>query len=244
MRIGDVTSSMTPDPQRPTDSQQLAGNDSQPSATAPENGDDRVLPQITEKQAQRINAPARNMVISMVVMVLLLLPVIWLMPQPNKNPYRPSVDLPLVAYEASDQAGYPVAAAQQQGWHYNYARWVTGQADGISYWSTGQVTPTNHFIELIQATNTNPTWIAQTVGNAVPEGRVNVASLEWEVRSLVDPDHKSKVTTFYIGEVKGTTLIFKGEAEASEFQALIEATVSYMDSPSSTVAPTPSSGIR
>lgn len=231
MRIEVVTSSMTPDPQ------QSAAQNTPDSAAQP-------LPQITPKQAQRINAPARNMVISMVVMILLLLPVIWLMPQPNKNPYRPSVDLPVVAYEASSQAGYPVAAAEQEGWHYNYARWVTGQADGINYWSTGQVTPSNHFIELIQAADTNPTWIAQTVGHAVAEASVNVASTEWEVRSLTDPDDKSKVTTFYIGKVEGTTLILKGEAEAAEFQALIEATVNDIASPAPTVAPTPSSGIR
>lgn len=236
---------MTPDPQRPTDSEQLPDGDSQPAATAVDSGDEQpVLPQITEKQAQRINAPARNMVISMVVMILLLLPVIWLMPQPNKNPYRPSVDLPVVAYEASIQAGYPVAAAEQEGWHYNYARWITGQADGINYWSTGQATPTNHFIELVQATNTNPTWIAQATGNATPEATVHVASHTWEVRSLVDPKDRSKVTTFYIGELEGTTVIFKGQAEASEFQALIKATINYMKSPTSTVTPTPSSGIQ
>lgn len=91
----------------------------QPQASAPEtqapDTTEQVIPQITKKQAARINAPARNMVISMIVMVLLLLPVIWLMPQPNKNPYRPTVDLPVIAYEASNQAGYPVAAAEQEG---------------------------------------------------------------------------------------------------------------------------------
>lgn len=216
---------------------------SAPEAQAPE-ATEQVVPQITEKQAARINAPARNMVISMIVMVLLLLPVIWLMPQPNKNPYRPTVDLPVIAYEASAQAGYPVAAAEQEGWHYNYARWNTGQADGINYWSTGQVTPSNDFIELIQATGTNPTWLAQTVGQAVPEATVQAGGVDWDVRSLVDADDKSKVTTFYIGEVDGTTVILKGEAEAAEFQALAEATVAYMAAPSSTVSPTPSSGIQ
>ncbi|WP_237233773.1 DUF4245 family protein [Rothia nasisuis] len=210
---------------------------------APE-GEEQVVPQITQKQAERINAPARNMVISMVVMVLLLLPVLWLMPQPNKNPYRPSVDLPVVAYEASEQAGYPVVAAEQEGWHYNYARWVTGQADGINYWSTGQVTPANDFIELIQATGTNPTWVAQIVGQAVPEATVSAGGVTWDVRTLVDPDDREKITTFYIGEVEGTTVILKGEAEPTEFQALAEATVAYMAAPTATLAPTASSGIQ
>ncbi|MDY6052422.1 MAG: DUF4245 domain-containing protein [Rothia sp. (in: high G+C Gram-positive bacteria)] len=203
-----------------------------------------VVPQITEKQARRINTPARNMVISMIVLVFLLLPVLWLMPQPDKNPYRPSVDLPVIAYEASQQAGYPVAAAEQEGWHYNYARWVTGQADGINYWSTGQVTASNHFIELVQAQDTNPTWIAQTVGQAVAEATIQAGGVSWEVRSLADADDQKKVTSFYIGEVAGTTVILKGQAETAEFQSLAETTVAYMDAPSSTVSPTPSSGIQ
>ena len=42
-----------------------------PQASAPEaqapDATEQVVPQITEKQAARINAPARNMVISMIV---------------------------------------------------------------------------------------------------------------------------------------------------------------------------------
>ncbi|MDO4898550.1 MAG: DUF4245 domain-containing protein [Rothia sp. (in: high G+C Gram-positive bacteria)] len=218
---------------------------SAPDAAAPAPGGEQpVLPQITEKQARRINAPARNMIISMVVMVLLIIPVLWLMPQPNKSPYRPSVDVPVVAYEASREAGYHVAAAEQQGWHYNYARWNPGAADGINYWSTGQVTPSNHFIELVQAKDANPTWVAQQVKNAVPEATVQLAGIEWDMRTLVDPDDKKKVTTSYIAEVEGTTVIMSGEAETAEFQSLAEATVVYLKNPASTASPTPSSGIQ
>lgn len=204
----------------------------------------RPLPQITQKQAQRINAPARNMVISMIVMILLIIPVIWLMPQPNKNPYRPSVDVPSVAYAASQEAGYPVAAAQQEGWHYNYARWNSNQADGIDFWQTGQVTPSSKFIELTQARGTNATWLANITDRAVTEGTAQVAGVEWEIRSAVDPDDKEKVTTFYIGEVQGTTLVLEGEADQAEFQQLAQSTVEYMKSPQATASPTPSSGIQ
>lgn len=228
---------MTPDPQP-----SMQSADAPASADVP--GGEQVLPQITEKQAKRINAPARNMVISMVVMLLLIIPVLWLMPQPNKNPYRPTVDVPVVAYEASREAGYHVAAAEQEGWHYNYARWNTGAADGINFWSTGQVTPSNRFIELVQAQDANPTWVAQQVGNAVPEAQVQMAGTEWEVRSLVDPDDKKKVTAFYIGELEGTTVVMMGEAETPEFEDLAEATVAYMLAPSSTASPTPSNGIE
>lgn len=230
--------SSTPHPSTPDPKQGSAQAGTQPAE------EQRPLPQITEKQARRINAPARNMVISMVVMILLVIPVVWLMPQPNKNPYRPSVDVPAVAYAASQEAGYPVAAAQQEGWHYNYARWNANQADGINYWQTGQVTPSSQFIELTQAKDTNATWVANITDRAVTEGTAQVGGVEWEMRSAVDPDDKEKITTFYIGEIDGTTVILQGQAEHAEFQLLAEETVKYMRSPEATASPTPSSGIQ
>ena len=52
-----------------------------PKAHADASTDSFVVPQITQKQAKRINAPARNMIISMLAMVAILIPVLWLMPQ-------------------------------------------------------------------------------------------------------------------------------------------------------------------
>ena len=133
---------------------------------------------------------------------------------------------------------------QQEGWHYNYARWNSQQADGIDYWETGQVTPSNQFIVLTQAAGTNPTWIANTTGGAQAEGSVQAGGVSWELRSLVDAKDKQKVTSYYIGQLEGTTVILSGEAEAAEFQALAEATAAYLKAPASTVEPTPASGIR
>lgn len=211
-----------------------------PQSNQPEN---RPLPQITEKQAKRINTPIMGMVISTVVLVLITLPIYWLMPQPNKNPYRPTVDLPIVAFEASQHAGFPVVAPELEGWHYNFARWNSGQTDGIGYWQTGQVTPSTRFIESTQAKGTNPTWIANMVENAQVTGTAEIAGVSWEVRSLVDQEKKE--TLSYIAEIDQTTVILSGQASQEELNQLAEATVEYLRNPAYTEAPSarPSSGI-
>ncbi|MFC2285680.1 MAG: DUF4245 family protein, partial [Corynebacterium matruchotii] len=65
-------------------------------------------------------------------MVAILIPVLWLMPQPDKNPYRPQVNLSQVAAESTQQAGFPVAVPQLESWHYNYARWTGNTPDNIA----------------------------------------------------------------------------------------------------------------
>ena len=96
-----------------------------------------MTPQITVKQSKRINAPARNMIISMVAMILILIPVLWLMPRPDKTPYRPQVNVAQVAFESSRQAGFPVAVPQLEGWHYNYARGMVIRPDNIGFFKSG-----------------------------------------------------------------------------------------------------------
>lgn len=180
----------------------------------------------------------------MAVLIALTIPILWLLPQPNKNPYRPSIDLPSVAYEAGQEAGYPVAAAEQEGWHYNFGRWNTGNSDGINYWQTGQVTPNEHFIELTQAAGTNSTWISNVVDNAAISGEEEIAGHTWQVRSLTTKE-KAEVIS-YVGEIDSTTVIISGQADQAELKQFVQATVDYLNQPTYTTAPTqgPSSGIQ
>lgn len=227
-------------PNHPTESASAAS-----SASAPQSAEPEVKPQITEKQAARINAPARNMIISMLVMIALLVPFLLLAPQltNSQNHYDPNVDLHGTAYNASQEAKYPVAAPEPEGWTYNFARWTTAQADKIDVWSTGMVTPSQKYIELMQAKGTNPTWIANKVENAAISGEKEINGTTWEIRTLEDPK-EDKTTTSYIAEVNGTTVILKGEAEPAEFEQLASAVVDYSKNPTMTTEPTASSGIK
>lgn len=203
---------------------------------------DGVKPQITEKQAERINAPVRNMIISMLVLLVCVVPVLWLMPKPDKDPYQASVDLHRVAFEAGEVASFAPAAPELEKWHYNYARWYSHQADGISYWETGQITAGSKFLTLKQADakETNVSWIAQQTGNARVTGSDSVAGVTWEMREGRTDNDKSVV--YYISEVKGTTVIIYGDAAGHEFAQLAEAIVNYQKTPTATASPTATSG--
>lgn len=219
-----------------------AGSASAAEQQAPATVADGVKPQITAKQAQRINAPVRNMIISMVVLVVCIVPVLWLMPQPNKDPYQAEVDLPKVAYEAGEASSFAVAAPELKGWHYNFARWNSNQADKINYWETGQITGSDHFITLKQAdaSKTNDSWIAQQTNNAAPQGNESVSGVNWDVRT--GQNDKDETVTYYIGEVSGTTVIMYGsDVPGTDFAQLADAVVNYQKQPTATASPTSTS---
>ncbi|MFJ3031472.1 DUF4245 domain-containing protein [Rothia terrae] len=219
-----------------------AGSASAAEQQAPATVADGVKPQITPKQAQRINAPVRNMIISMVVLVACIVPVLWLMPQPNKDPYQAEVDLPKVAYEAGEASSFAVAAPELKGWHYNFARWNSNQADKINYWETGQITGSDHFITLKQAdaSKTNDSWIAQQTNNAAPHAGESVSGINWDVRT--GQNDKDETVTYYIGEVSGTTVIMYGsDVPGTDFAQLADAVVNYQKQPTATASPTSTS---
>lgn len=215
-----------------------------PSQPVAEAENQPVKPQITPKQAERIFAPARNMIISMVVLIAILIPVLWLAPQltNTKNFYQPNVDVHGNAYHASQAAGYLVAAPELDGWTYNFARWNGNQPDKVDYWNAGLVTKDQQYIELTQAKEANPTWVASRVDNAAVVGTEDIAGVSWEIRSVTDKEDKT--TTSYIGEVNGSTVILKGEAAPTSFDQLAQAVVDYTNNPTMTAEPTSTSGIQ
>ncbi|MFW6188576.1 MAG: DUF4245 family protein, partial [Actinomycetota bacterium] len=95
-------SSSTPDrpAEHPSAEHPAAAGPGPEAAEAPE----QPLPQITEKQARRLNAPVQGMIISMAVLLLLVLPFVWLQPRPDAQPYRPDVDVAQEADFVADEA--------------------------------------------------------------------------------------------------------------------------------------------
>lgn len=216
-----------------------------------QNSSETPKPVITEKQARRINAPARNMVISMLVMIAILIPILLLVPRltSNQNMYNPQVDVPAIAYQSTQEAGYPVAAPTPDDWTYNFARWNSNQTDKIDFWNSGVVSPGQQYVELTQASDTNPSWVAQKTNNSTITGEAEVAGITWETREGTEKDEntkREKTVTYYVGEVGSTTVILSSESGAEPIEQWAQQVVDYSKSPSHTAEPTPSntSGIQ
>lgn len=192
--------------------------------TAHPDGDSQVTPQITTKQAQRIYAPARGMIISMAVLVLLTLPFFLLQPRPDGQTYRPDVDVAQEASYAADVAEFtPVAPELGDGYSPNYARWQGNSADDVDRWEAGWVTPSSRFVGLVQTDQANPTWLVEQVGQAPQTGTREAHGIDWDTYQAEDDD--GKITRSWVGELDDSTVVVTGTASEEEISHVAGAVV-------------------
>ncbi|WP_270263221.1 DUF4245 domain-containing protein [Kocuria marina] len=186
-------------------------------AATPEAGQAPV-PQLTRKQASRINAPIRGMVISMLVLILLLLPFLWLQPKPDAQPYRAHVDVSEEARFAGDQAPFtPAAPELGDGWSANYARWEAQSQDGVPLWNVGFLSPGYHLVDMAQTAQSNPTWLAQRTQLIPPTDERTVNGVTWQIHHR-DASGKQDEFTAWVGELKDSTVVLSGKAPSAEFE--------------------------
>lgn len=186
---------------------------------------DGPLPQITEKQARRLNAPVQGMIISMAVLLLLVLPFVWLQPRPDGQPYRPDVDVAQEASFVADAAPFrPVVPELEEGWTANYARWNGGAAEGVPYWEIGYVTPGSSFVGLVQTSMANPTWLAQQAETIPATATAEAGGVQWDVHVREESAEQDPLTV-YTGEVAGSTVVLKGDVPPTDLDRLATAVV-------------------
>lgn len=191
-----------------------------PGATA---GADQPTPQLTTKQASRINAPVRGMVISMLVLLLLLLPFLWLQPRPDAQPYRAHVDVAQEATFAADQASFtPAAPDLEESWSANYARWDEKSQDGVPLWNVGFLSPDYHLVDMVQTAESNPTWLAQRTELVPVTDEKEVAGVTWQIHHR-DASGKQDAFTAWVGTLKDSTVVLSGDAPDADFQLVAEA---------------------
>lgn len=195
-----------------------------PSGTRTDSGEPPVIPQITAKQAQRLNTPVRGMIISMLILVLLALPFFLLQPRPDGQTYRPDVDVNQEAGYAADVAEFiPLAPDLGDDYSPNFARWQGNTADNVDRWEAGWVTPSSRFIELIQTDQANPTWLVEQVDQAPQTGTREAHGLEWDTYQV--ENDRGQITRSWVGELDDSTVVLSGTGTEEELDHVAAAVV-------------------
>lgn len=141
-------------------------------------------PVLTPKQAKRANQTLKGMIISVLLTVAVAVPVILINPPDKAETFRAPVDVADVASQAAADADFtPWAPNLPEGDYVNFARWITGNVDGIKYWEFGVVTQDDEFVWVKQTAGANPSWLAAVTENASPAGTHSVDGTDWELRT-------------------------------------------------------------
>lgn len=195
----------------------------EPQVTSATPEDGAPLPQITTKQAAKINAPIRGMIISMAVLLMLILPFLWLAPKPDAQPYRADVNVSEEAGFVAEQADFtPAAPELGEDWTANYARWQANSQEGVPLWSVGYLSPNYRLVEMVQTAESNPTWLAQRTELIPATGQKNVGGISWDIHHR-DPSGKQEEFTAWVGELNDSTVILTGKATEGEFEHVAKA---------------------
>ncbi|PQZ91046.1 hypothetical protein CQ018_13835 [Arthrobacter sp. MYb227] len=193
----------------PTEATDLPAGTTGEAETAPE-----ITPVLTPSQAKRANQTLKGMIISVVLTVAVALPIIFINPASKAETYRQPVDISAVASQAAADAVFtPWAPALPEGDYVNFARWLTGNIDGIKYWEFGVVTHDDKFVWVRQTGDVNPSWLATVTDNAVPAGEHLVDGVAWELRKK----DKSQVLLSTIGT---STIVLSSESGIETLEAL------------------------
>ena len=183
--------------------------------------DEPVVPQITEKQARRLNTPVGAMVISVIALLGITLPFVWLQPRPDNQTYRPQVDLVQTAQQARTDAGFDVLAPELPAdWHANFARWHPADDQEVPYWEFGAVTASGGFLTLAQTDRADPTWTAERIDRAPQTGTMDVEGTQWRRHSSTDRK-TGETTVSAVGRLAGTTVVVTGDSRDEELKDLL-----------------------
>ncbi|MBV1779163.1 DUF4245 domain-containing protein [Paeniglutamicibacter sp. ABSL32-1] len=184
------------------------------SASAPEDAQQPVKPVLTPSQAKRANQTLKGMIISVLLTVAVAIPVILINPPDKAENFRAPVDVADVASQAAADADFtPWAPNLPEGDYVNFARWITGNVDGIKFWEFGVVTKDDEFVWVRQTAGANPSWLAAVTENAALAGTHAVDGTDWELRTK----GKSEIL---IGTLGKSTIVLTSDSGLGTLESL------------------------
>lgn len=172
----------------------------------------------------------KNLVLALGASLLVVLVIVLMVPR-SGAPIDRDIDVASVAEQAQIASGAPLAVPRvPEGWRANAAELRTSEADGVTAWYAGYLTPSNEYIGMYQGLEANPTWVAGLLERTLATGTTTIDGVEWTVydnRGTGDDVGNAEygLTT----EAGDSTFVLIGTATPAEFEALARALVPAID---------------
>ncbi len=190
--------------------------------TPEETADRRAENSRKHRQRQTLN----NLILALGASLLVVLVIVLIVPR-NDTPIERDIDVAAVAEQAQIASDDPLAVPElPEGWRSNAAELRRSEADGVTAWYAGYLTPSDEYVGLYQGLEANPTWASGLLARTLATGTTTIGGVEWTVydnRETGDDVGNAKygLTT----EAGGSTFVLLGTATTEEFEALAAALV-------------------
>lgn len=198
------------------------GRPETPEETAARKAEDSVK----HRQRQTV----RNLVASLLASLAVVAIIVLIVPR-SDAPIERDVDVAAVAAQAQAGIGQQLAVPQlPDGWRSNDASLRQSEADGVTAWYAGYLTPSDEYAGMYQGLGANPTWTAELLANTIAVGVVMIDGVEWTVYDNRESDADVGNARYgLVTEAGESTFVLLGTADPEEFETLARAIVPAID---------------
>lgn len=198
------------------------GRPETPEETAARRADDAVK----RRQRQTVRNLAASLLASLAVVAIIVL----IVPRSDK-PIERDIDVPAVAAQAQPGIEQELAVPElPDGWRSNDASLRQSEADGVTAWYAGYLTPSDEYAGMYQGLGANPTWTADLLANTIATGVVTIDGVEWTVYDNRESDADVGNARYgLVTEAGESTFVLLGTADPEEFETLARAIVPAID---------------
>ena len=198
------------------------GRPETPEETAKRKAEDSVK----HRQRQTV----RNLVGSLVASLAVVAVIVLIVPR-SDTPIERDVDIASIAAQAQVGLEQELAVPElPEGWRSNDASLRQSEADGVTAWYAGYLTPSDEYAGMYQGLGANPTWTADLLANTVASGVVTIDGVEWTVYDNRESDADVGNARYgLVTEAGESTFVLLGTAAPEEFDTLARAIAPAID---------------
>ena len=196
----------------------------------PETPEETAARQAENSLKHRQRQTVKNLVLALGASLLVVLVIVLLVPR-SAGPIDRDIDVAAVAEQAQVASDDPLAVPElPEGWRANAAELRSSNADGVTAWYAGYLTPSNEYVGMYQGLDANPTWVAGLLARTLATGTTTIDGVEWTVYDNRDSgDDVGNARYGLTTEAGGSTFVLLGTATAEEFEVLATALVPTID---------------
>ncbi|GGI48633.1 hypothetical protein BCL57_003335 [Agromyces flavus] len=196
----------------------------------PETPEETAARKAQDSRNHRQRQNVRNLVGALVASLAVVAVIVLIVPR-SDTPIERDVDVAAVAAQAQVGVEEELAVPElPEGWRSNDASLRQREADGVTAWYAGYLTPGDEYVGMYQGFAANPTWTAELLANTIATGVVTIDGVEWTVYDNRDTDADVGNARYgLVTEAGESTFVLLGTADPDEFDTLARAIVPAID---------------
>lgn len=196
----------------------------------PETPEETAARRAENSMKHRQRQTVLNLVLALGASLLVVLVIVLLVPR-SDTPMERDIDVVPIAEQAQVATDDDLAVPElPNGWRANAAELRTSDADQVTAWYVGYLTPSDEYIGMYQGLDANPTWAAGLLARTLATGTTTIGGVEWTVYDNRDSgDDVGNARYGLITEAGDSTFVLLGTGTPEEFETLATALVPTID---------------